>query len=80
MGSLLILYLTGAIFNVMFLLLFRSVFTDTQERRKMFAWICSMAAVLSFLLWIAIAIVVIMECVKYFGNKKNDKKRETMLR
>ena len=69
MGSLLILYLTGAIFNVMFLLLFRSVFTDTQERRKMFAWICSTAAVLSFLLWIAIVVVVIMECVKYFGNK-----------
>ena len=69
MGSLLILYLTGAIFNVMFLFLFRSVFTDTQERRKMFAWICSTAAVLSFLLWIAILIVVIMECVKYFGNK-----------
>ena len=69
MGSLLILYLTGAIFNVMFLLLFRSVFTDKKERRKMFDWICSTAAVLSFLLWIAILIVVIMECVKYLGNK-----------
>lgn len=69
MGSLLILYITGAIFNVMFLLLFRSVFTDTQERKMMFAWICSTAAVLSFLLWIAILIVVIMECVKYFSNK-----------
>ena len=69
MGSLLILYISGAIFNVMFLILFRSVFTDTQERKRMFAWICSTAAVLSFLLWIAIAIVVIMECVKYFGNK-----------
>lgn len=69
MGSLLILYLTGAIFNVMFLLIFRSVFIDTQERKRMFAWICSTAAVLSFLLWIAILIVVIMECVKYFSNK-----------
>ena len=69
MGSLLILYLTGAIFNVLFLLIFRSVFTDTQERKRMFAWICSTAAVLSFLLWIAILIVVIMECVKYFSNK-----------
>ena len=69
MGGLLILYLTGAIFNVLFLLLFRSVFTDTQERKRMFAWICSTAAVASFILWIAIAIVVIMECVKYFGNK-----------
>ena len=69
MGSLLILYITGAIFNVLFLLLFRSVFTDTQERKRMFAWICSTAAVLSFLLWIEIAIVVIMECFKYFSNK-----------
>ena len=69
MGSLLILYITGAIFNVLFLLLFRSVFTDTQERKWMFAWICSTAAVLSFILWIAILIVVIMKCVKYFGNK-----------
>ena len=74
MGSLLILYITGAIFNVMFLLLFRSVFTDTQERKMMFAWICSTAAVLSFILWIAILIVVIMECVKYFSN--NNKKLE----
>lgn len=72
MGSLLILYITGAIFNVMFLLLFRYVFTDTQERKRMFVWVCSTAAVLSFLLWIAILIVVIMECVKYF-NKKNKK-------
>ena len=70
MGSLLILYLTGAIFNVLFLLLFRSVFTDTQERRKMFAWICSMAAVLSFILWIAIVVVVIIDYNKL--NKKND--------
>ena len=69
MGSLLILYLTGAIFNVMFLILFRSVFTDTQERKSMFAWICTTAAVLSFILWIAIVVVVIIECVKYFGNK-----------
>ena len=80
MGSLLILYITGAIFNVLFILIFRSAFTDTQERKRMFAWICSTAAVLSFLLWIAIAIVVIMECVKYFNNKKDDKKRTTMLR
>ena len=80
MGSLLILYIIGAIFNVMFLLLFLSVFTDTQERRKMFGWICSTSAVLSFLLWIAILIVVIMECVKYFNKKKDDKKRTTMLR
>lgn len=72
MESLLILYLTGAIFNVLFLLIFRSVFTDTQERKWMFAWICSTAAVLSFLLWIAIVMVIIMECVKYF-NKKNKK-------
>lgn len=69
MGSLLILYITGAIFNVMFLLLFRSVFTDTQERKRMFAWICSMAAVLSFLLWIAILIVVIID----YKNLKNNK-------
>ena len=69
MGSLLILYITGAIFNVMFLLIFRSVFTDTQERKRMFAWICSMAAVLSFLLWIAIAIVVIID----YKNLKNNK-------
>ena len=80
MGSLLILYITGAIFNVLFLLIFRSAFTDTQERRNMFAWICSTAAVLSFLLWIAILIVIIIECVKYFNNKKDDKKRTTMLR
>ena len=70
MGSLLILYITGAIFNVMFLLLFRSVFTDTQERKMMFARICSMAAVLSFLLWIAIAIVVIIDYKKL--KNKND--------
>ena len=68
MGSLLILYITGAIFNVLFLLLFRSVFTDTQERRNMFAWICSTAAVLSFLLWIAILIVIIID-YKKFKNK-----------
>ena len=74
MGGLLILYITGAIFNVMFLLLFRSVFTDTQERKRMFAWICSTAAVLSFILWIAIVIVIVMECVKYFGNKNKNKK------
>ena len=80
MGSLLILYITGAIFNVMFMLLFRSVFTDTQERKRMFAWICSTASVLSFLLWIAIAIVLIIECVKYFNKKKDDKKATTMLR
>lgn len=70
MGSLLILYLTGAIFNVMFLLLFRSVFTDTQERKRMFAWICSTAAVLSFLLWIAIVVVVIIDYKNL--NNKND--------
>ncbi len=63
------IYLTGALINLLLALLFRSVFTDTQERKRMFAWICSTAALLSFLLWIAIAIVVIMECVKYFGNK-----------
>ncbi len=80
MGSLLILYITGAIFNVLFLLLFRSVFTDTQERKRMFAWICSTAAVLSFILWIAIVIVLIMEYVKYLNKKKDDKKRATMLR
>ena len=80
MGSLLILYITGAIFNLMFLLLFRSVFTDTQERKRMFSWICSTAAVLSFILWIAILIVIIIECFKYFNNKKDDKKRTTMLR
>ena len=65
-----ILYLTGAIFNLLFLLLFRSVFTDTQERRKMFAWICSTAAVLSFLLWIAIVVVIIIDYKKL--KKKND--------
>ena len=80
MGSLLILYITGAVFNVLFLLLFRSVFTDTQERKWMFAWICSTAAEASSILWIAIAMVIIMECVKYFNNKKDDKKRTTMLR
>ena len=80
MGSLLILYITGAIFNVLFLLIFRSAFTDTQERRNMFDWICSTAAVASFILWIAIAIVIIMECFKYFKKKKDEKKRTTMLR
>ena len=68
MGGLLILYITGAIFNVLFLLLFRSAFTDTQERRKMFAWICSTAAVLSFLLWIAIVVVVIIDYKKFKKN------------
>ena len=70
MGSLLILYLTGAIFNILFLLLFRSVFTDTQERKRMFYWICSTAAVLSFLLWIAIVVVIIIDYKKL--KKKND--------
>ena len=70
MGGLLILYLTGAIFNVLFLLIFRSVFTDTQERKRMFAWICSTAAVLSFLLWIAIVVVVIIDYKKL--KNKND--------
>ena len=74
------MYITGAIFNVTFLILFRSVFTDTQERKRIFAWICSTAAVLSFLLWVAILIVVIRECFKYFNKKKDDKKRTTMLR
>ena len=60
--------------------LFRSVFTDTQERKRMFSWICSTAAVLSFILWIAILIVVIIECFKYLNKKKDDKKRTTMLR
>lgn len=71
-----ILYITGAIFNVLFLLIFRSVFTDTQERKRMFAWICSTSAVLSFILWIAILIVIIIECFKYLNNKKNDKKEK----
>ena len=74
------IYLTGALINLLLALLFRSVFTDTQERKRMFVWVCSTAAVLSFILWIAIAIVVIMECVKYLNNKKDDKKRTTMLR
>ena len=68
MGSLLILYATGAIFNVIFLLLFRSVFTDTQERKRMFAWICSTAAVLSFILWIAIVVLVIIDYKKFKKN------------
>ena len=55
------IYLTGALINLLLALLFRSVFTDTQERKRMFAWICSTAAVLSFLLWIAILIVVIID-------------------
>lgn len=63
------IYLTGALINLLLALMFRDAFTDTQERKSMFVWICSTAAVLSFLLWIAILIVVIMECVKYFGNK-----------
>ena len=68
MGGLLILYITGAIFNVLFLLLFRSAFTDTQERKRMFAWICSTAAVLSFLLWISIVVVVIIDYKKFKKN------------
>ena len=80
MGGLLILYLTGAITNVFILFLFRSEFTYDEFEKKLFAWICSTAAVLSFILWMAIAIVVIMECVKYFGNNKDDKKTTTMLR
>ena len=69
MGSLLILYITGAITNVFILFLFRSEFTYDEFEKKLFAWICSTAAVLSFMLWIAIVVVVIMECVKYFVNK-----------
>ena len=64
------IYLTGALINLLLALLFRSVFTDTQERRKMFAWICSMAAVLSFILWIAILIVVIIDYNKLKNNKE----------
>ena len=74
MGGLLILYLTGAITNVFILFLFRSEFTYDEFEKKLFAWICSTAAVLSFILWIAMLIVIVMECVKYFGNKNKNKK------
>ena len=74
------IYLTGSLINLLLALMFREAFTDTQERKRMFAWICSTAAVLSFLLWIAIALVIIIECVKYFNKKKDDEKRTTMLR
>ena len=80
MGSLLILYITGAITNVLILFIFRSDFTDNAYQKKLFAWIFTTAAVLSFLLWIAILIVIIIECFKYFKTKKYDKKRTTMLR
>ena len=66
------IYLTGALINLLLALMFREAFTDTQERRKMFAWICSTAAVLSFILWIAILIVIIIDYKNL--NKKNDEK------
>ena len=69
MGSLLILYITGSIINVLILLLFRSDFTYNPHQKKLFACICSTAAVLSFLYWVLIVIVLIIECFKYFGNK-----------
>ena len=74
------IYLTGALINLLLALMFREAFTDTQERKRMFVLVCSTAAVLSFLLWIAILIVLIIECFKYFNNKKDDEKRTTMLR
>lgn len=64
------IYLTGALINLLLALLFRSVFTDTQERKRMFAWICSTAALISFLLWIAIVVVVIIDYKKL--KNKND--------
>lgn len=71
MGDMIIaLYVTGALINLLLMFMFREAFTDTQERRKMFAWICSTAAVLSFMLWIAILIVVIIDYKKL--KKKND--------
>lgn len=63
------IYLTGALINLLLALMFREAFTDTQERKRMFVWICSTTAVLSFLLWIAIAIVVIIN----YKNLKNNK-------
>lgn len=73
MGDMIIaLYVTGALINLLLMFMFREAFTDTQERRKMFAWICSTAAVLSFMLWIAILIVVIIDYKNL--NKKNDEK------
>ena len=64
------IYLTGALINLLLALMFREAFTDTQERKRMFAWICSMASVLSFILWIAILIVVIIDYKKLKNNKE----------
>lgn len=66
------IYLTGSLINLLLALMFREAFTDTQERKRMFAWICSTAAVLSFILWIAIVVVVIIDYKNL--NKKNDEK------
>lgn len=75
MGSLLILYITGSIINVLILLLFRSDFTYNPYQKKLFACVCTTASVLSFLYWVLIVIVLIIECVKYYKEKKDDKRR-----
>lgn len=67
------IYITGALTNLLLLLLFRAAFTDTPQRKKMFSWICLGATIFSFALWVVWAVIFIYDYFKFYKNGNNDR-------
>lgn len=68
----LIVYLAGALSNLLLMLIFREAFTDTQERKRMFSWICVGATILSFVLWFVWAVIFVYDYFKFYRNGNNE--------
>ena len=71
MGDMIIaLYVTGALINLLLMLIFREAFTDTPYRKRVFTWICVGATILSFVLWLVCIVIIVFDSIKHYNDEK----------
>lgn len=72
MGVGLILYLTGAVVNLLLMIAFRGAFAENGKTKKTYWFICAAVTLLSYIVWVVVLTIVFIDtCINMEKNNES---------